>query len=141
MKLTEDKLRRIIREELQFKSGETVPPRGTANRAVHDYLKRVVNRLASQLQSAYEIDFEPAIESNMAFTADFEIYNNRQDVMYEGRLTAFRINEEIKIEAQGGRLGTSIPEWNSFLNKRFDMDENPVEQLDIVSSFQILAGR
>lgn len=141
MKLTQNKLRSIIREELRFTQGRTGVPKGTANYHIHQFIKKVANEFASRLQSAYEIQFEDAQESRMAVTADFKVYNNRQDMFKEGSLAIFDIGGEITVEVRGGDLGSSVSEKQEIINQTFGYSEAPLGEIDIVSSFQVLAGR
>jgi len=141
MKLTQNKLRSIIREELRFTQGRTGVPKGTSNYHIHQFIKKVANELASRLQSAYEIQFEDAQESRMAVTADFKIYNNRQDMFKEGSLAIFDIGGEITVEVRGGDLGSSVSEKQEIIKQTFGYSEAPLGEIDIVSSLQVLAGR
>ena len=141
MKLTRDKLRSIIREELRFTQGRTGVPKGTANYHIHQFIKKVANELASRLQSAYEIQFEDAQESRMAVTADFKIYNSRQDMFKEGSLAVFDVGGEITVEVRGGDLGSGVNQQKEIINQTFGYGEAPLGEIDIVSSLQVLGGR
>lgn len=141
MKLTESKLRQLIKEELRFGGGRTSAPKGTANYYIHQFVKKVANEFASRLQSEYEIQFEDAIEGNMAVTADFKIYNDRQDMYKQGSLAVFEVNNQIKVEVRGGDLGSSVNEQQEIINQSFDYNEAPLGEIDIVSALRVLAGR
>lgn len=141
MKLTQDKLRSIIREELRFTQGRTDVPKGTANYYIHQFIKKMANELASRLQSAYEIQFEDAQESRMAVTADFKIYNSRQDMFKEGSLAVFDVGGEITVEVRGGDLGSGVNQQKEIINQTFGYGEAPLGEIDIVSSLQVLGGR
>lgn len=141
MKLTEDKLRNIIQEELRFQQGRTSPAAGTANYHIHQFIKKVANVFASRLQESYEIQFEDAYEGNMSVRTDFSVYNNRQDIMKEGRFAVFDVGGKIKVELMGGRLGDNPSDMQTIINEDFEYNEAPLGEIDIVSAMQILAGR
>lgn len=141
MKLTEQRLRKIIKEELRFGGGRTSAPKGTANFYIHQFIKSVANEFASRLQDAYEIQFEDAVEGNMSVTADFTVYNSRADQYKEGNLAVFEVGGQIKVELRGGDLGSSVSEQQTIINQDFEYNEGPLAQIDIVSAMQVLAGR
>ena len=141
MKLTESKLRSIIREELNVQTG-TDSPRNSYNGYINRFVMDTAKRFASQLESAYEIDFENPVLIEKQFKAKFEIYNSRQDMFKQGLMMIYPANNEVYIEAYGGQSGYQSPvDQQKFLETTVGLDEDPSQAIDIVSSFQTLAGR
>jgi hypothetical protein len=142
MKLTEDKLRRIIQEELRFKGSGNKPPRGSANSYLQRFLKEVFQKLATQLQSSYDIEFTDVIEARLALSADFEVYNRRQDVFYDGEMHVFVYDDDVvSIEVNAGPKGSSISEMSEVISRDFGFNDQIVSQVNIVSAMQTVAGR
>jgi len=141
MKLTESKLRRIIREELNIQQGRTLPPENSLNGYINRYIADTMKHFAAQLKSAYDIEFEDALLGDRSFQTDFRVYNSRQDMMKEGMIMMMHRDDGVYINVRGGQIGTPHTEQRQFIDKTIAFSEDPRQTIDIVSSFQILAGR
>lgn len=141
MELTEDKLRNIIREELNVQMGRTQPPRNSLGGYMNRFIEDTAKRFASALQSQYDIEFQKAILGDRSFNADFQVYNSRQDMMKEGKMYMFVRDGSVTIQIEGGPLGAGVSGMNQFVDETIGYNEDPMNQIDIVSAFQVLAGR
>jgi hypothetical protein len=104
-------------------------------------MEQTLKRFASALDSAYDIEFEDPIMTDRSFQSNFEVYNRRQDVFYEGMIFMFVKDQKVMFQVRGGRLGSSVSEQQRFVDTEFSFDEDPMSQIDIVSAFQVLAGK
>lgn len=143
MKLTEKKIRQLVREELNIKSGRTQPLENSLDGYITRFIVDTMKYFAAELESAYDIEFmDSALVSNKAFQTDFEVYNRRQDIMKEGSIMMMhRQGEGVFIQIRGGMIGTPYSQQDKFIEKTIAPAEDPRQTIDIVSSFQILAGR
>jgi len=140
--LTKDRLRRIIREEIRFKGSGNEPPQGTANSYLQRFLKEIFQKLASQLQSNYDIEFTDVVEGRLGLSAEFDVYNDRQDMFYDGEMYVFIYGDDIvSIEVNGGPRGSTKSEMSEIISRDFGFNEQIVSQVNIVSAMQTLAGR
>jgi len=137
-----NKIRSLIREELNYKGSGNQPARGTANSYLQRFLKEIFQKLASQLQSTYDINFSDVVEGRLALSTEFEVYNSRQDRFYDGEMHVFIYDDDIvSVEVNGGPKGSTISEMNEIISRDFGFDEKIVSQVNIVSAMQTLAGR
>lgn len=145
MKLTEEKLRKkirsVIKEQINIQKGRTQSPALSVNGHINKFMERTMKKVAGMLKNNYDIEFQDAVLGDRSFQADFQVYNSREDLMKEGRIFMFTSNGEVTIEVQGGPLGSSITEMQTFIDEEIFFNEDPTEAIDFVSAFQTLAGR
>lgn len=129
------KIREIVKEDLDIKSGRLGSPSLSVNGYIQKFLRDTINQFAKELKGAYDIEFEDSVETRLSVQTDYEFYNKRQDIFYEGKILIYEANGEIHIEARGGRLGEM---GDTFLNKSIGFSEDPTQKVDIVSAFKTL---
>ena len=138
MKLTELKLRQLIREELNIQS-RNQPPRYSVTGAIQNLLEALLQKFESELTSVYDIEFEEAYSMKGQVKVRYEVYNRRLDMMKEGLILLMEVDQKIHIEIRGGMIGGNLNDV--IYEKEFGPSEDIANAVDIVSIFQIVAGR
>jgi len=128
-------VREVVRENLEFRTGRVKSPDFSANGYLQKFVRDILNYFAKELKGAYDIEFEDTVETKLSVQTDYQFYNDRQDVFYEGRILIYEVSGEINIEARGGMLGER---GDTFLETTIGYSDDPSQEVDIVSAFRTL---
>ena len=139
MKLTEDKLRQIIREELDLRKGNQPNP-NSANGYLQKFLETTARRFYQELRSNFDIEFSDSVATKLSMQTDFQIYSQKQDRYKEGRMFMYvmKENNSLRIEAQGGPLGASISEMRTFIETEIPPSQDPLQEVRPARAFKTL---
>lgn len=127
-------IRELIKEKLEFRSGRIRAPDFSASGFIQKFLRKTLQYFAKELKGAFEIEFTDTIETRLSVQTDFELYNSRQDIFYEGRILIYETNGEINIDARGSVAGGI---GDDFLQRSISYSDSPAD-VDIVSAFRTL---
>lgn len=128
MKLTENKLRRIVREEMEFMVRNRPNP-NSLNGYKQKYMETTFRRLAQELKSAFDIEFEDPVVSKLGLNADFELYSKRQDIFKEGRIVMFMKDGRLNVQISGGPVGAGISGEQEIVDAEIGPNEDPLASI------------
>lgn len=134
-----NKIRSLIREEIDIRQGRNTPSPESLNGYKQRFVKDTFKNFAYELQNEYDIEFEDVTEQYLAIRGDFQLYSSRQDMYKEGSMFVFVVNgEEVKVEVKGGPLGATHSEMHWIVDETFSETENPSESVRIAGAMRTL---